>query len=51
MDPGPEQQDVEDMEDGHQDDSEVYTQGSEYKYETDSGTDLDEEVHCGAEPY
>ena len=49
--PGPRQQDVEDMEDGHHSESEMSTQGSEYVHETDSGTDLDEELHCGAEPH
>ena len=49
MDPGPEGQPTEGMEDGHHSDSSTATQGSEYM--TDSGTDTDEELHCGAEPY
>ena len=59
MDPGPEhhsgpgQQDLEDMQDGQQDHSgsDTSTQGSGHTYETDSGTDSDEELHCGAELY
>ena len=62
MDPGPEnhlgpqQQFVQYMEDGqhYQDDADMPVQeneGSEYSYETDSGTDSDEDLHCGAEPY
>ena len=62
MDPGPEnhlgpqQQFVQYMQDGqhYQDDADMPVQeneGSEYSYETDSGTDSDEELHSGAEPY
>ena len=62
MDPGPEnhlgpqQQFVQYMEDGqhYQDDTDMPVQeneGSEYLYETDSGTDSDEDLHSGAEPY
>ena len=44
------------MQDGqhYQDDADMPVQeneGSEYSYETDSGTDSDEELHSGAEPY
>ena len=62
MDPGPEnhlgpqQQFVQYMEDGqhYQDDADMPVQeneGSEHSYETDRGTDSDEDLHCGAEPY
>ena len=62
MDPGPEshldpqQQFVQYMQDGqqYQDDADMPVQEnerSEYSYETDSGTDSDEELHCGAQPY
>ena len=49
MDPGPQEQNIEDVEDGHNSDSGTSTQTSEYM--TDSGTDSDEELHCGAEPH
>ena len=48
---GPVQQDAEDMEGSHYSESDTSTHGGEYVYETDSGTDSDEELHCGAEPY
>ena len=59
MDPGSEQHpglgqqddDREDMDDGHHSESDLSTQGSQYVYETDSGADSDEELHCGAEPH
>ena len=41
------------MDDGQQDHSGsgTSTQGSEHTYETDSSTDSDDELHCGAGPY
>ena len=39
------------MADGHHSESDTSTQGSECVYETDSGTDSNEDLYCGAEPY